>query len=285
MEKSEKVILVTGATGNQGGAAIRHLLKDGWKLRAITRDDTKPAAEELRKLGVEVVKGDLNDVASLEKALEGVYGVFSVQNFWEHGYEGELKQGMNLIDAAKKSGVEHFLMTSVGGAERNTGLPHFDVKAVLEKHLKDTGMNYTILRPVFFMENFNAWFKPTEENGVLKLVMAMKNDTKLQMVAVDDIGEFTRIIFAEPDKYNKKEIELAGDEISMPEVASIYGKLFGKSAEFSELPVDVLRANSKEMADMFQWFMDKGYEANISELKAIHPKLKSFEQWLESSKN
>lgn len=285
MDKSNKTLLITGATGNQGGAAIRHLLKDGWKLRALTRDDSKPAAEELKKLGVEVVKGDLSDVESLDKALEGIYGVFSVQNFWEHGYEGELTQGKNLVDAAKKAGVKHFLLTSVGGAERNTGLPHFDVKAVIEKHLKDSGITYTIIRPVFFMENFNTWFKPAETEGKLTLTMALKPETKLQMIASDDIGAFVKAIFSDPENYAGKEIEIAGDEISMPEVAKIYSKVLGTDVAFSELPVDVLRQNSAEMADMFQWFMDKGYEAKIDDLKKIHPSLKSFEQWLEASKN
>jgi uncharacterized protein YbjT (DUF2867 family) len=285
MDKTNKTLLITGATGNQGGAAIRHLIRDGWKLRALTRDDSKPAAEELKKLGVEVVRGDLSNAESLDKALEGVYGVFSVQNFWEHGYEGELTQGKNLVDAAKKAGVKHFLLTSVGGAERNTGLPHFDVKAVIEKHLKDSGISYTIIRPVFFMENFNTWFKPAEAEGKMTLTMALKPETKLQMISTDDIGAFAKSIFSDPENYAGKEIELAGDEISMPEVAKIYSKVFGKDVVFSQLPVEVLRQNSTEMADMFQWFMDKGYEAKIDELKKIHPSLRSFEQWLEENKN
>jgi uncharacterized protein YbjT (DUF2867 family) len=285
MEKNTKVILVTGATGKQGGAAVRHLLKDGWKVRALTRDASKPEAAELKTLGAEVVTGDLNDMASLENAMQGIYGVFSVQNFWEHGYEGELVQGKNLIDAAKKANVKHFLMTSVGGAERKTGLPHFDVKAEIEDHLKASGLNYTILRPVFFMENFNAWFKPTESEGKMVITMAMKNDTKLQLIAVDDIGVFARIVFDDPDKYLGKEIEIAGDELTIPQVADAYSKVTKVPTVFNELPMEILKQNSEEFAKMFQWFIDKGYEAKISELKAIHPGLKSFEQWLAGNSN
>ncbi len=285
MDKTGKVILVTGATGNQGGAAVRHLLKDGWKVRALTRDTSKPAAEELRKLGAEVVAGDQSDPESLKKALDGVYGVFSVQNFWEHGYDGELKQGKNLIDASKNAGVKHFLMTSVGGAERKTGLPHFDVKAVLEDYLKATGLSYTILRPVFFMENFNGWFKPAESNGKLAISMAMKPDTKLQMIAVDDIGHFATLVFNNPQEYSGKAIELAGDELSIPEVAKIYTEVTGKETVFNELPVEAVIQHSEEVGKMFKWFIEKGYEADIPELKKHHAGLKNFRNWLESSSN
>lgn len=285
MDKTGKIILVTGATGNQGGAAVKHLLKDGWKVRALTRDTTKPAAEELKKLGAEVVQGDLNDSESLRKAMEGVYGVFSVQNFWEHGYDGELSQGKNLIDAAAKSGVKHYLMTSVGGAERKTGLPHFDVKAVLEDHLKASGLEFTILRPVFFMENFNTWFKPVESNGQWSVSMAMKPDTKLQMIAVDDIGEFAKQVFDNPEKYKGMAIELAGDELTIPEAARLFSKALNKDVSFNELPVEAVIEYNKETGLMFKWFNEKGYEADIPSLRNIHPGLKTFEQWLNSSMN
>ena len=115
MEKKEKIILVTGSTGQQGGTVARNLLKDGWKVRALVRDDKKDSAVELVKLGAEIFKGDMANEQSLDKAMEGVYGVFSVQNFWEHGYEGELKQGKAVADAAKKANVKHFLQSSVPG--------------------------------------------------------------------------------------------------------------------------------------------------------------------------
>ena len=285
MEKSKLTILVTGATGNQGGSAARHLLKDGWKVRAVTRDSSKPAAQELKNLGAEVIQADMNSLDSLKEALKDVYGVFSVQNFWEHGYEGELSQGLNLVKASKDADVKHFVMASVASADKNTGLPHFDVKVEIEKSLKESGMPYTIIRPVFFMENFNMWFSPVEDNGRQKITMAMKSNRKLQMIAVDDVGEFVRIVFSKPEEFTGKTIEVAGDEISIPEVAQAYTKVTGKETVFEELPLDVLRQNSKEFADMFQWFNEKGYEVNIHELKTLHPRLKSFEKWLETSRN
>ncbi|MBK7446881.1 MAG: NmrA/HSCARG family protein [Ignavibacteria bacterium] len=281
MEKKDKTILVTGSTGQQGGAVARHLLKDGWKVRAFVRDEKKESAIELEKSGAELFKGDMNDSESLDKAMEGIYGVFSIQNFWEHGYDGELNHGKAVADAAKKANVQHFLQSSVGGAERNTKLPHFDVKFEIEKYLKSLNLPVTVIRPVFFMENFKTWFKPVEADGKLTLNMAMKADTKLQMIAVDEIGAISAKIFDNPDKFIGKEIELAGDELTMPEVAALYETNTGKKTEFVELPVSVIRTNSEEMADMFQWFIDKGYEADLKTQKDLFGKTISFKEWLQ----
>lgn len=281
MEKKDKIILVTGSTGQQGGAVARHLLKDGWKVRAFVRDEKKESAIELEKSGAELYKGDMNDSESLDKAMDGVYGVFSIQNFWEHGYDGELNHGKAVADAAKKANVQHFLQSSVGGAERSTKLPHFDVKFEIEKYLKSLNLPVTVIRPVFFMENFKTWFKPVEADGKLTLNMAMKADTKLQMIAVDDIGAISAKIFDNPDKFIGKEIELASDELTMPEVAELYETNTGKKTEFVELPVSVIRTNSAEMADMFQWFIDKGYEADLKTQKDLFGKTISFKEWLQ----
>ncbi len=281
MEKKDKIILVTGITVQEGGAVARHLLKYGWKVRAFDRDEKKESAIELEKSGAELYKGDMNDSESLDKAMDGVYGVFSIQNFWEHGYDGELNHGKAVADAAKKANVQHFLQSSVGGAERSTKLPHFDVKFEIEKYLKSLNLPVTVIRPVFFMENFKTWFKPVEADGKLTLNMAMKADTKLQMIAVDDIGAISAKIFDNPDKFIGKEIELAGDELTMPEVAELYETNTGKKTEFVELPVSVIRTNSAEMADMFQWFIDKGYEADLKTQKDLFGKTISFKEWLQ----
>jgi len=283
MDKTGKIILVTGATGQQGGAVSRHLLKDGWKVRAMTRDISKPAAIKLKDLGAELFKGDMSDKVALDKAMSGIYGVFSVQNFWEHGFEGELNQGLATADAAKKAGVKHFLQSSVGGAERNTKLPHFEVKIEIEKHIRSLNLPVTVIRPVFFMENFNTFNKPGEADGKLVITIAMKPDTILQMIAVDDIGALSVIIFNNPEDYIGKEIEIAGDELTIPKVAEIYTKITGKETVFNELPMDALRSNSEEFANMFQWFIDKGYEADINSLRKIYPGLTSFEDWLKKN--
>jgi uncharacterized protein YbjT (DUF2867 family) len=128
----ERLILVCGATGKQGGVVARSLLDRGFQVRALTRDPQKPATQALREQGAEVVQGDMEARSSLDQVLvEGVYGVFSVQNFWETGYDREVQQGKTVADAAKAAGVEHIVYSSVGSAHRQTGIPHFESKAEL----------------------------------------------------------------------------------------------------------------------------------------------------------
>src|SRR5262245_25080598 len=139
MPNSEKTVLVTGATGRQGGAVIRYMLPKGWKLRGLTRNPSSPAAQDLARQGVEVVQGDLEDPASLERAARGLYGVYSVQDFWSVGAKREVLQGKNLAEAAKNAHVEHFVYSSVGGAERSSGIDHWESKWEIEKHIRQIG--------------------------------------------------------------------------------------------------------------------------------------------------
>ncbi|HEX7453525.1 MAG TPA: NmrA family NAD(P)-binding protein, partial [Polyangiaceae bacterium] len=144
MNAPNRIVLVTGATGRQGGAVARHLLKRGtFVVRALVRDKDKPAAQALERAGAVLVKGEFNDRASLDLALQDAYGVFSVQSL-NAGLEAEVRDGNALADAAKAAAVEHFVYSSVGGAERKTGIPHFESKARIEDHLRSSGLPYTI---------------------------------------------------------------------------------------------------------------------------------------------
>src|SRR5262245_4205833 len=153
---NDKIIAVTGATGQQGGAVARKLLSDGWKIRALTRDPNKPAARALAEAGAELVPGDMDSRSELEAAFQGAYGAFSVQNFWlpEVGYDGEIRQGKNVADAAKAAGVQHLVYSSVGAAHRGMGQKHFESKWIIEQYIQSLELPYTILRPVAFFENF-----------------------------------------------------------------------------------------------------------------------------------
>src|SRR5918998_731550 len=155
-----RLVLVSGATGQQGGAVARSLLERGIGVRALTRDPEKPEARELVELGAEVASGDLEDRSSIERVLDGVHGVFSVQQVWETGFEGEIRQGVLLADAAKEAGVEHYVYSSVGSAHRETGIPHFESKWEVEEHVRASGVPYTVLRPVFFMQNWEFMREP-----------------------------------------------------------------------------------------------------------------------------
>ena len=276
---NEKVILITGATGKQGGATLRHLAKrGGFKLRALTRKPDGDAAKAVAALGAEVVAGDLNDAASLERAMTGVWGVFSVQNTWEAGVEGEEEQGKRVAKIARDKGVQHYVYTSVGSAHEKTGIPHFDNKFRVEQEVKKLGFpSYVILRPVFFMENLpSPWFL----NGD-KLTTALKPQTKLQMVAVDDIGKFSAKAFAEADKFKGAEIEYAGDAVTMAEAAAAMSELTGKTVSYQPIPIDAVRANSLDFALMLEWFDAVGYSADIPSLESrwgIRPL--TLKQWV-----
>ncbi|MBA2712859.1 MAG: NmrA/HSCARG family protein, partial [Rubrobacteraceae bacterium] len=208
-----RVILVSGATGQQGGAVARSLLERGFAVRALTRNPDKPEARESADLGAEVVGGDLEDRSSIEQVLDGVYGVFSVQQFGEVGIEGEIRQGVQLADAAKAAGVEHYVYSSVGSAHRETGIPHFESKFEVEEHVRASGVPYTVLRPVFFMQNWEFMWEPIL-GGTLP--QPLDPDRPFQMVAVEDIGVFAAMAFGDPETWIGREVDLAGDELTMP---------------------------------------------------------------------
>jgi len=232
----DKTVLVTGATGRQGGAVIRHMRPKGWKLRALTRNPNSYAAKELAKQGVELVQGDLDDPGSLERAARGVYGIYSVQDFWTVGARREVQQGKNLADVAKKAGVEHFVYSSVGGAERNTGITHFETKWVVEKHIRSLKLPVTVLRPASFMET-----------------------------------------------YHILEVEIGLSELTNIEAAKVFSRVMNRPVRFQKLPLPIVRLIlGKEFYQMFHWFNNKGYQANIPELRHKYPEvhLHTLEEWL-----
>ncbi len=282
MTSEKGTILVTGATGKQGGAVARHLRASGWRVRALTRDPQKPAARSLAGPGVELVKGDLDDRSSITAGLKDVHGVFSVQNFWESGAAREVQQGKTLADAAKAAGVAHFVYSSVGGAERNTGILHFDSKWEIEEHIHKLGLPTTVLRPVFFMDNFDGpSFRPAILQGTL--TMPMRPDRALQMIAVDDIGAIAALAFDKPGEFKGRAIELAGDELTMPQAAETFSRVTGRTLRFVEQPLEQVRSFSPEAAVMFEWFNQKGYAADINGLRALYPALMTLERWLQKS--
>lgn len=282
MDKKGKIILVTGATGKQGGAAARHLLSGGWQVRGLTRDPDSDRANELRKLGAEMVQGNLDDRSSLDRSLEGVYGAYSVQQPWEHGLAKEVKQGKRFADAAKAAGVEHFVYSSVGSANQNTGVPHFESKWEIEQHIRDLGLRYTILRPVFFMENlFAHGIRDKIFEGTLAL--GLNPDTKLQIIAVEDIGEFAARAFESPEEYGGRELDLAGDELTGREMAAVFSRVLRTPVSYSQIPIEQIRGFSNEYAIMYEWFNNVGYDVEIATLRRIYPELKTLDIWIEQT--
>jgi uncharacterized protein YbjT (DUF2867 family) len=282
MVNTDKTVLVTGATGRQGGAVIRHMLPKGWKLRALTRNPGGHAARDLADQGVEVVQGDLEDRTSLEQAVRGVYGVYSVQDFWTVGPKREVQQGKNIADVARKAGVEHFVYSSVGGAERNSGIDHWESKWEVEKHIRKLGLPATMLRPAAFMENY---YIDQVEVGILKgkLVDPIRADKPYQTIATDDIGAFAALAFERPRDFIRLELEIAGSELTNPEAAQVFSRVLGKPVKFRKLPMPMARiVLGKEFYQMFRWFNEAGFKAEIEELRRRYPEvhLQTLEEWL-----
>ena len=275
-----RLIAVTGATGQQGGAVARKLLADGWKVRGLTRDAGKPAAQALASLGAEVVSGDMDNRTELDAAFKGVYGVFSVQNFWlpNVGFEGEIQQGKNVADAAEAAGVQHLVYSSVGAAHRGMGQKHFDSKWIIEQYIHSLNVPYTILRPAVFMDNYN-WSRPHILNGTLT-GMGLHPEKEIQSIAVEDIGVFVALAFANRNEYLGKTIELAGDALTEPQIAETFTNVIGRPVKLTAPSADGGWGDPEERAAGFNFFNGEGYDADIPALRKLHPGLLTLEQYL-----
>lgn len=282
MTNADKTVLVTGATGRQGGGVIHHMLPKGWRLRALTFRADDAAVQRLTQQGIEVVKGNMEEPASLEKAMRGVYGVYSVQDFWSVGAKREVQQGKNVADAAKKAGVQHFVYSSAGGADRNSGIDHFDSKWEVENYVRKLGLPVTILRPAGFMENY---YIDQVEIGILKgkLVDPIRGDKPYQTIASGDIGAFVALAFERPREFIGTELEIAGSELTNLEAAQVFSRVLGKPVKFQRLPMPMVRLFlGKEFYQMFRWFNESGFKADIPALRRRYPEihLHTLEEWL-----
>jgi uncharacterized protein YbjT (DUF2867 family) len=280
-QNMERLILVCGATGKQGGAVAPSLLERGFRVRALTRGPQKPEAQALAEQGAEVVQGDMEDRSAVDQVLvEGIYGVFSVQNFWETGYDGEVQQGKTVADAARAAGVDHFVYSSVGSAHRKTGIPHFDSKWEIEEHVREIGLPFSIFRPTFFMQNWE-WTREMILGGTL--AQPLDPDKPLQQVAVEDVGAFAGIAFANSDSWIGREVDLAGDEQSMSGIAETFGRVIGREVSYYQVPWDQFEEQmGEEVTVNYRWFNDAGYEADIASLRQEYPELTTFERYLRS---
>jgi len=257
-----KVVVIAGATGQQGGATIRALAGKGFTLRALTRDPNSDKAKAVAaETGAELVKAELDDEASVRAALQGAWGAFAVQNTWTAGVEGEEAQGHRFAKVARDAGVQHFVYTSVGSADRQTGIPHFDNKFRVENTVRALNFpSYAIIRPVFFMENLvSPWFL----NGDT-LVSTLKTDTVLQMIAVKDIGQYGAMAFTNADRFKNLEVDIAGDAVTLPQAAATLSQAYGRTIEYLQIPISEVRKNSEDFALMLEWFDRVGYDADIA---------------------
>ena len=263
-------VLVTGATGKQGGATARSLLDRGHQVHGMTRDPGSTAARRLADAGAEIVAGDFRDRETLTAAMQGLEAVFGITTFFEEGVAAEVEQGKALADAALAAGMPFFVYTSVASADRGTGIPHFESKYEVERYLASMDLPHAAIGPVSFMENVLG---PRVLDGLRQGVYAspLPAERKLQQIAVDDIGQFAALVIERRDSMLGKRIDLASDELSGVEQAAILSEVLGRDIRYKEIPLNVLREQSEELAIMYEWFDRVGYEADIAGLRREYP--------------
>lgn len=275
------LILVTGATGKQGGAVARSLLAAGFPVRALTRDPSKPAARSLARRGAEVVAGNLDDTVSLQRALGGVYGVFSVQNYWEKnvGFGGELRQGKNLGDAARTAGVRHFVQSTRARAQTFAGVEHFESKQAVERSLEGLGLPLTFIGTVYFMDNL---LDPKMGGPLTFPVLSgsLGRHTPFQIMAVEDLGPIVTAVFQDPHRYIGERIDVAGDLLTVGEMKAIYRRVSGKRPKAYPLPAWLLRVINRDFAAQLRWHNRGEWTFDTRDARATYPGMTTFEQFL-----
>jgi uncharacterized protein YbjT (DUF2867 family) len=247
-------VLVVGATGTQGGAVADQLLvaDEEYDVFALTRNPDAPAAQELADKGAMVVAGNLWEPETLTEPIAEADTVFALTDYWEAGHDGEVTQGVNLVNVAAEVGVDHFVFSSVAGTELDTGVPMIESKTRIEQHVHDMGLPATIVRPSYFMQNF-ALRSEDVANG--KLALPLRPGARLPMVDTADIGRFVADAIANRKAYVGETARIAGDELTLTEMAEILGETLDTEVQTVHIPIEVARSEfGDDYADLFEWY-------------------------------
>src|SRR6516225_9847408 len=274
----ELAVVVIGGTGNQGGAVVKSLLERGHEVRAVTRDTDSAKARELANAGVMLVRASLEDTAALTKALKGATSLFAMTTPFGGGTRAETRQGISAADAAKAAGV-HLVFTSVGSADRQTGVPHFDSKYEVEKHIANIGVRATVLAPVYFMENLH-FGKEQLAKGIY--ATPLPPTKRLAQVAIADIGAVAVRLLEDPDRFAGKRFDLASDDPTGNDVVAILARVTGRPFTYFPVPPDVIRERmGEENATMYEWFDRIGFTVDRAALRREFPDVAfhDFESW------
>ncbi len=280
---SKLTVLVTGATGNQGGSVAAALMARGHTVRALTRRPDSPAALKLAKAGARIATGDFAEEATIVAAAKDVDTIFLMGNSWEGGPDRERELGHKAVAALARAQVGHVIYASVDSADRATGVPHFESKAAVERHLAASGLPYTISAPASFMDNLlESWSIPSLQKS--EFAAALPPARKLKKIAVADIGPFVAALAERREHVFGRRFDIAGDDIDGIQTATILSRATGRRIGYRELPLDVVRQQSDDVARMYAWFNDVGYSADIAALKRDFPEVKwhSFANWAQS---
>ncbi|ANP51481.1 uncharacterized protein YbjT (DUF2867 family) [Streptomyces griseochromogenes] len=273
-------VAVTGATGAQGGATARALLAAGHRVRALTRTPDAPAAEALRRLGADVRHADFDDSLSLDAALAGADSLFAVTTPFGTDIATEIRQGKALLDAAAAEALGHVVFTSAAHADRDTGIPHYDSKEEIERHLRETGIPWTVIAPAAFMDNFaSGWtLEGLRENT---FAWPMPADRPLTLIPAEDIGAFAALALGRRADFAGRRIDIASDELTADGIAAVLSLATGRPVTHREVPLSYVRTHSDDLAAMFDYFTTSGLDVDVTGLRRAHPEVgwHTFDDW------
>ena len=256
-------ILVTGATGTQGGAVLRAFVRHERQVAALVRD---PGSDRARALGVELRKGDLTDAASLEAAFAGVGAVYAVTTPFGDGAEAEIQQGQRIVDAAVAAAVPWLVLASVASAGR-AAVPHFASKAKVEAYLATSPLRWTVVAPSYFYENVGG--------ATDRLALALDAGTPLHQIALDDLGDVVAAVIAREDEHIGERVELAGDAPTPAQMAAALG------VPYEQLPIEAVEERSADLAAMYRFLGESGYGIDVEAVRGRYPDVpwRSFRDW------
>lgn len=282
MVANKRKILVTGATGQQGGALARLLLKKKHEVYALIRStkSESPKAQNLRNQGAKLVEADLDKPDSLEQATSGIDSVFLMGTPVEVGTEGEIRRGKMMVDIAKEKKIEHIVYSSVVNADKNTGILAFESKYKVEQHIKNSGIPYTIIGPTFFMGNLLSY--PLGQQG--QVALPLSPSRILQQIAVENIAEFSALALERRNSFIGKRIDIASDEITGEQAAKVLSNELGRKIRYEQVPMEQIRQASEDLAVMYEWFERIGTGVDVAALHKQYPEVNwlTFKDWVKS---
>ncbi|WP_030673081.1 NmrA/HSCARG family protein [Streptomyces sp. NRRL B-1347] len=268
-----RTILVTGATGLQGGAVARALLARGYRVRALTRAPDGPAARELARAGAVLVAGDFDDPASVGAAAEGADSVYLMSTPLEQGPAAETRQALGALEAVVAAGVRQVVHGSAAAADQHTGIDWFDSKIPIEKAVRQVPSRWTIVAPVVFMDVVRA----PHVIAALRygqLAMALPSDRPLQYVDVRDIGGFVAQVVERPEEFSGQRVEIASDRLTGPQLAAVLAGAAGRPVSYAEMELEQLRAyGGEQLETMFRWFARVGFSVDVPALHTRYPEV------------
>jgi uncharacterized protein YbjT (DUF2867 family) len=284
------IVLVTGATGAQGGGVARHLLHRGrFAVRALTRNPDGAAARALRALGAELVRGDLADPDGLRVAVSGCYGVFGVTNFWEH-FEGELQHGINLVDAVSDAGVGHFVFSTLPSVRELTAgeldVPQFDLKARMESYARGLSLPATFVHVAYYFDNFLGFFPPRRQDDGSYRVGFPQGDTRLAGVAAEDVGGVVATVFERRGELLGRTLYVVGDDRPPADYAAAMARATGRPISYEHVPRELFASfdvpGAADLASMFEFYRTRvpDRQADLVRSRDLYPDIQDFERWL-----